>query len=191
MTAGKQTSSFRAQIIHSHSGEKSKHSFAGKEGTCWFPFQLWAYDWRVQTSAACVYVALTLDTNTQISFSAILLCFPVVPVWICCTSVRLYGPLLWRAWVLGRLLSLRRARVQQRRRFVRVEGPVVVLRPRGTWRPVLWHPPEVLKGAVSSLVVVGTEFIRTSSFGVRMPEIIYYNNFLKPVGAATIIWLID
>ena len=159
--------------------EKSKNSFAGKEGTCWFPFQLWAYDWRVQTSAACLSVASTLDRNTQISFSATLLCFPVVPVRICCRCrcVGLCGPLLWRARVLRRLLSLRGARVQQRRGFVGVEGPAVVLRPRGTWRPVLWHPPEVLQRAFSSLVVAGTEIIRTSSLGVRMPEISFIVSF--------------
>lgn len=68
------------------------------------------------------------------------------------------------------LLSLRGARVQQRRRFVGVEGPAVVLLPRLTRWPVIRHPPEVLERAVSSLVVVGTEFIRTSSLGVLMPE---------------------
>lgn len=119
------------------------------------------------------HVALTLDiTSVSLPLSTgLLLCFPVVPIRIC-RGVRLYRPLRWRAGVLGRLLSLRGARVQQRRRFVRVEGPVIVLWPRWTRWPVLRHPPEVLKRAVSSLVVVGTEFIRTSSFdGVWMPEI--------------------
>lgn len=98
------------------------------------------------------------------------LCFPVVPVWVC-RGIRLYRSLERWAGVLGRLLSLRGARVQQWRGFVRVEGPAVVLRPGGTCWPVLRHPPEVLKRAFSSLVVVGTEFVRTSSFGVWMPEI--------------------
>lgn len=174
---------------------KEQNSSAGKEGTSWFPFQLWAYDWRIQTclSAACGFdpglkkqkkQKKTKTKYIQISFSAstgIFLCFPVVPARIC-RGVRLYGPLGWRAGVLWRFLSLRGARVQQRKRFVGVEGPAVVLRPRWArcW-PVLRHPPEVLERAFPSLVVVGTEFITTSSFGVRMPEIWFIPACFKPV----------
>lgn len=52
-----------------------------------------------------------------------------------------------------------------------MEGPAVVLGPGWTCWPVIRHPPEVLKGTVSSLVVVGMELITASSFGVWMPEI--------------------
>lgn len=108
------------------------------------------------------------------------LCFPV-PVRVC-RGVQIYRSLKWRAGVLGRLLSLRWARVQQWRRFVRVEGSAVVLRSSWTCWPVLWHSPEVLKRSFSSLVVIRTEFIRTSSFGVRMPEMSFKASFYYTKG---------
>lgn len=93
------------------------------------------------------------------------LCFPVVPVRIS-HGIQLSGPIQWRPGVLGRLLSLRGARVQKWRWFFRVEGPAIMIWPRWTCWSVVWHPPEILKRTVSSLVVVGTEVVRTSSFGV-------------------------
>lgn len=98
------------------------------------------------------------------------LCFPVVPVGICC-SVRLYWTLRGRAGVLGRLLGLRRPRVQQWYRFIRVEGPAVRVQARGasSW-PMLGNPSEVLEWSFSSLMVVGIKLI-SSSFIIWMPEI--------------------
>lgn len=135
------------------------------------------------------HVALTLDQTLRSVFFSLrrqTLCFSVVPVWVC-HGVGLYGSLQRRAGVLGRLLSLRGARVQQRGRFVGVEGPAVVLGPRWTCWSVVRHPPEVLDRAFSSLVVVGTEIIRTSSFGVRMPVIVGSMAPVVPVVAVLVI----
>lgn len=79
------------------------------------------------------------------------------------------GPLQRGAGVLGRLLSLRGARIQQGWEFLGVEGPGVVLGPgRPPTGPVVRHPPEVLGRSVSALVVAGVEVIATSSLGVRV-----------------------
>ena len=56
-----------------------------------------------------------------------------------------------------------------------MEGSAVVLWPGWTRWPVVRQPPELLMGGFTSLVVVGTELVRTSSFGVRMPEIDHSN----------------
>lgn len=53
-----------------------------------------------------------------------------------------------------------------------MEGSAVVIRPRRPRWPVLRHPPEVLSRALPPLVVVGAEFIRTSSFGVQISVVI-------------------
>lgn len=97
------------------------------------------------------------------------LCFPAVPVWIR-HKAGVHGAFQRGAGVLRRLLSLRGAGVHQRERFVWVEGPVVMLRPRWTLCSVIRHPPEVLRRAVPALVVTGVELIGASPFVVRVPE---------------------
>lgn len=116
--------------------------------------------------------ALTPDNANRAASEAArrTLCLPVVPVGVC-ACVGVGRSLQWGARVLGRLLSLGGARVQEGRGFVGVEGPVVVWA-GGAGLPVLRHPPEVLEGAVTPLVVVGTEVIRASSFGVWMSVVI-------------------
>lgn len=97
------------------------------------------------------------------------LCLPAVPVGIC-RGVGLHWTLQRGAGVLGRLLGLRRARVQQWCRFIGVEGPAVRVRAGGasSW-PMLWNPPEVLQWSVSPRMVVGIKLV-PSSFAVRVPE---------------------
>lgn len=52
---------------------------------------------------------------------------------------------------------------------------------------MLRHPPEVLERAFSSLVVIGTEFIGTSSLRVWMPVIIGSVAPVVPVVAVLLI----
>lgn len=172
---------FGARISHSHCqwGENSKTVLLvtkkekrKQKGYSLIPFptvSLWLANSDMSISSTWLW-PWTEHPDQSLNWHCHTLCFPVVPVRIC-NSVGFYGPLGWRAGVLGGLLGLRRARVQQRRWFVRMEGPAVVVWPRWTCWPVLWHPPEVLRRAFSSLMVVGMEVITTSPFGVWMPEI--------------------
>lgn len=140
-------------------GGKEQQSFAGKNGTSLSNCELMIGGSRlVHQQHIC-----DPGQNTQICPRSALvhfLCFPVVPGRVC-RFIGLCRPLRGRAQVLRRLLHLWGARVQWG--FVRVSA--VVLGAGRTCRP-----PEVLERTLPALVVVRTEFIRTSSFGIWMPE---------------------